>query len=200
MSVKKQQLESISWPFYIDHVEDYVCIDNFLNNEEVAEVIKHSRKYKLQSSTLVNDISVKEIRDSSSVFIAPQGIEWLFRKLSLACHELNDKYFRFDIFGFIEGLQFTEYVAPSQHYNFHIDKLRNNRVRKLSVILQLTDEHDYEGGNLELHLGNDNNLFKAHRNKGALIMFPSYILHRVTPVTQGKRNSLVGWITGKPFT
>ena len=37
------------------------------------------------------------------------------------------------------------------------------------------------------------------KEQGTLILFPSYVLHEVKPVTKGERNSLVSWVTGKQF-
>lgn len=62
--------------------------------------------------------------------------------------------------------------------------------------MQLTDPHEYEGGELELHDG----VFKyLPKNQGAVIAFPSYVLHKVNPVTRGVRHSLVTWVTGPQF-
>lgn len=69
--------------------------------------------------------------------------------------------------------------------------------RKLSMVIQLSDPSEYEGGELLLHLGN--NPTRIERKKGLAVFFPSYILHEVTPVTKGERYSLVAWVHGKPF-
>jgi PKHD-type hydroxylase len=73
----------------------------------------------------------------------------------------------------------------------------NGTVRKLSFVIQLSDPKDYKGGELQIHLSDTPEVMK--KEQGTLIAFPSYILHEVTPITKGKRYSLVGWITGKPF-
>ena len=43
------------------------------------------------------------------------------------------------------------------------------------------------------------NIVKASREKGTIIIFPSFILHRVTPITKGTRESMVGWVSGPPY-
>lgn len=81
------------------------------------------------------------------------------------------------------------------------------RTRKLSMTIQLSDSSDYEGGDFELatlEVRNDNSLVPMiykpdFRNKGSVIAFPSYIKHRVTPVTKGVRYSLVVWFYGRMF-
>ena len=73
-------------------------------------------------------------------------------------------------------------------------KSSNNAVRKLSFSVQLSDPDSYKGGDLLLKISNEPTSVK--RTRGAVIFFPSYILHEVTPVKQGVRKSLVGWVTG----
>jgi PKHD-type hydroxylase len=81
---------------------------------------------------------------------------------------------------------------------------RIGRVRKLSFILNLIDGNEYEGGDILFDLGNHNPNGQVYKNdmarkKGTIIVFPSFIYHCVTPVTKGKRMSLVNWCLGRPF-
>jgi PKHD-type hydroxylase len=78
-----------------------------------------------------------------------------------------------------------------------VDRIVNGTVRKLSFTLQLSDPADYDGG--ELQLMNSKKPTIASREQGYVMVFPSYTLHEVTPVTRGTRYSLVSWVTGKPF-
>lgn len=192
--------QNMSWPFYGDHVHNYASYDGVFNDYEIETIVNHSKQYQLEKAKLENDAEENSIRNNEIVFIGPEGIEWLFSRLANVCSEMNERFFKFDIFGLAEGLQFTQYTAPNQFYKMHMDKLFMKNVRKLSIVVQLTDENEYEGGDLELILGADDDTVKMPRKKGKLIMFPSYIIHQVTPVTKGQRHSLVGWITGKPFT
>jgi PKHD-type hydroxylase len=79
----------------------------------------------------------------------------------------------------------------------HIDKIFNSTVRKLSLTIQLSSPEDYEGGELALKFGAKANLMP--KDLGKMVVFPSYVLHEVRPVTKGTRYSLVAWVTGKPF-
>ena len=102
---------------------------------------------------------------------------------------------------FIEPYEIKSYVEGDL-FSYHNDTYLNldqHVARKLNLIIQMSDDNEYEGGDLELILGADKDTIKMPRKKGKLIMFPSYIIHQVTPVTKGQRHSLVGWITGKPF-
>ena len=76
------------------------------------------------------------------------------------------------------------------------------------MTLSLTNPEEYEGGNLEFDFRNDTDyensktskrLCTEIRPKGSMIVFPSFVWHRVTPVTRGLRQSLVMWSLGKPF-
>ncbi|MDB2656544.1 2OG-Fe(II) oxygenase [Crocinitomicaceae bacterium] len=69
--------------------------------------------------------------------------------------------------------------------------------RKLSVTVQLSDPDEYEGGDLEFMI--NHKTVKAPRKKGTIVVFPSFIMHRVTPITKGTRQSIVGWVSGPPY-
>jgi PKHD-type hydroxylase len=72
--------------------------------------------------------------------------------------------------------------------------------RKLSLSLLLNEPGvDYNGGDFQFNLGNEDGASSAECRKGRIIAFPSWAIHRVTPVTQGIRRSLVVWVTGPKF-
>ena len=103
----------------------------------------------------------------------------------------------------IEDLQLTRYVAPDGHYNFHVDsdgharKNIDDTVRKISMTCLLTDPNQFEGGDFQIQTGGEP--YNVEVKKGDIILFPSYILHRVSPVTKGVRHSLVAWTHGRAF-
>ena len=111
--------------------------------------------------------------------------------------KINLPFFKFDLYGFNEFLQFTNYTAPGAKYGKHIDRATDFSIRKISMSIQLTDPSTYEGGELCLYDSNEG--VEMDKAQGKLIIFPSYVLHEVKPVTKGERNSLVGWVTGSPF-
>ncbi|HXS81027.1 MAG TPA: 2OG-Fe(II) oxygenase, partial [Gammaproteobacteria bacterium] len=79
-------------------------------------------------------------------------------------------------------------------YDWHTDFAGIRPLRKLSISIQLSRAEDYEGGELELLYGNQPQ--KLDKTRGTLIAFPSFMLHRVMPVTRGTRWSLVAWVVG----
>jgi len=114
-----------------------------------------------------------------------------------------------------EKIQFTEY-GPNQFYDWHQDSYNepydmNHRfsewrglTRKLSVTVTLSHPHEYEGGILQFdtttkEVGESVEDCTHILDKGSLVVFPSWMWHRVTPVTKGVRYSSVIWALGKPF-
>jgi PKHD-type hydroxylase len=98
------------------------------------------------------------------------------------------------------AIQATSYAADgNQHYSWHMDwgagRLRN---RKISVIAHLSDPADFDGGSLQLTIGSVP--VEAVQGAGTVTVFPSFVLHRVTPVTRGRRLGAVSWMLGSPFT
>jgi len=122
---------------------------------------------------------------------------WLYAKLGGLTNKANTALWHFDLIGLSE-IQFAEYDSRVQgHYDWHMDVGKHNRERKLGLSIQLSDPGDYDGGDLQLMLKREPTT--APRDKGTVIVFPSYCIHRVTPVTRGVRKSLVVWVAGPPF-
>ena len=109
-----------------------------------------------------------------------------------------------------EVCQFTKYNL-NQYYDWHQDSVldKNKKTdRKLSVTCVLNDPCEFEGGDLEFDSRNyspDERNEKEHvikiknLKKGSVIVFPSFIFHRVKPITKGVRYSLVVWNRGPVF-
>ena len=113
-----------------------------------------------------------------------------------------------------ETIQFTKYKL-NQFYDWHQDAYnkpypddgnpnRTGKIRKLSIIVTLVDGSEYDGGDLQMNFRHKAKIDEIKtiteiRPKGSVIVFPSYIFHRVTPVTRGTRYSLVNWNVGNPY-
>lgn len=124
--------------------------------------------------------------------------KWIYDKLRWHVTDANNLMWRFNLSGFTEPAQFTIYHAHKEgKYHFHIDIGKETWFRKISMTIQLSDPKDYEGGDLQFLIAKDP--FSVTRKRGSAIVFPSYLVHQVTPVTSGKRDSLVIWVTGTPF-
>ncbi len=126
------------------------------------------------------------------------GFGWVYSRLWKAVQQANRDYFGFDIEGFDRGIQLIRYDGGGEdHYDWHMDLGPSSTRRKVSVVMQLSDENDYEGGDLMLLYGHKPR--KGSRARGDLIAFPSFVMHKVTPVTAGTRFSLVAWFVGPEF-
>jgi len=198
MVKKLTQKPNASWAFEIEKINAWAYCDQAFTPKECQKIIDYAEQFKKKDAGIGKSELNAEIRESKVVWITPNSdINWVYQRMTDVITKLNADYFNFDLFGFTEGFQFTEYNAPSGHYGKHIDSMFNGTVRKLSFSLQLSDIKDYEGGELQIHLSDKPEVMK--KEQGTLIAFPSHTLHEVTPITEGKRYSLVGWITGKPF-
>lgn len=141
---------------------------------------------------------LKHVRRSQVSWLSKtQDTAWVFEKLGHIVSVLNAQYYRFDVVGFGENIQMTNYDhSENGMYGWHQD-YGGNISRKLSLVLQLTDPNQYEGGNLQIMTTGEPQIVQKQR--GLVVMFPSYVLHQVTPVTSGSRQSLVAWISGPAF-
>ena len=128
----------------------------------------------------------------------PQNTE-LFDLIYTYIASANKQVWNYDLSG-MEDVQLGRYENGG-HYDWHIDSdeiCSQGFQRKLSCSVQLTDEDQYEGGELLLQepLGKE---YTVSRKQGSIIVFPSAVKHKVTPVISGKRFSAVAWMRGPAF-
>jgi PKHD-type hydroxylase len=180
--------------------EPFVTWNDGFDDNDIALIDKMSESRQAVESHTGVDRKQQEIRVSDVTWIeCSQDSEWLYDRLAYISNQLNGQFYRFDLFGFQEDIQYTTYDSITQgHYTWHVDGgISTKASRKLSVVLQLSDPSEYEGGDLELMVGVAP--LKVDKKKGLITAFPSYVLHRVTPVTKGIRKSLVIWCVGPAF-
>ncbi|MAL10692.1 MAG: hypothetical protein CMF74_13650 [Maricaulis sp.] len=141
---------------------------------------RNSKKVRNSHVCFLNDWWIKRWFDNY-FFIANKNAEWNFQ---------FDRY---------EAFQFTQYKI-NQHYSWHPDSFVNKDiVRKLSGIILLSDPQDYKGGEIEFRTPGNKIIKMGKQPKGTILIFPSFVYHRVKPVTSGKRYSLVIWACGENF-
>lgn len=184
------------WHLQADKTEAWAYWDDAFNPDECEKIIALGEAQTLQKGKVGDEIN--SLRKSEIAFLHPSNdTAWIFQRVAGIVSSLNERFFKFDLLGLAEGLQFTKYSAPGERYGRHLDNGLNVPVRKLSFSLQLSAPDDYEGGDLCLYLTEDATVMK--RKQGHVVVFPSWTLHEVKPVTKGTRYSLVTWVTGAPF-
>lgn len=114
----------------------------------------------------------------------------------------NSQYWQMDVTGVFECFDVIEYDAPHGGMHWHIDLSTGGQStanRKVNILAQLSDPDEYEGGELQLFVPHERKelpFVNAPKEKGSVIVFPPWVPHRVTPVTSGKRKSMVTYLHG----
>jgi PKHD-type hydroxylase len=202
-------LENYYW-YFQKAIPEHICDDivKYGNsfNDEKAHVGAHDGTLKINKKT------VKNIRDSNVSFLSDR---WLYNEIQpfiRRANELANWNFEWD---YSEPCQFTKYKL-NQFYEWHADSFvqpfkepecKNinliGKIRKLSLTCSLSHPEEYEGGKLQFKINSekDERIITCDEilPKGSLVVFPSFVVHRVTTVTKGKRYSLVAWNCGYPF-
>ena len=161
----------------------------------------------------VTEIALGQPREEATVFSSAEGMRglrsctvrwlddpWLHTLLWPYVEQANNSGFDFALDRRAE-MQFTEYTAEQgDHYGWHHDVQwggQSGTDRKISITVQLSGADDYEGGDFEFDELKTNADF---RSKGTVLVFPSYLRHRIHPITLGTRRALVAWFFGPRWT
>ena len=195
--------------------------------EEIVGIIEKDLSENFDSqmgdSRLYGDALNKDKRNSKNAWIPTT--HWVSGFLWHYIQRANRENFLYDLRNIDgESLQYTQYNV-GQFYSWHNDAgfqthykpqsvgnhseglasdfLNENieLVRKLSVVMQLSDPDDYEGGDFYIQTGSPDpeKLIKMEQKKGRVLAFPSFMIHGVAPVTKGTRRSIVVWVEGPKF-
>jgi PKHD-type hydroxylase len=179
----------------------HYVLSGALPSQYCEHVIQRAENYPIQPATIGFENGFhedKQIRRSVIKWLQPDGADSdIAAKMMKFVKQANRSTFGFDI-DTLYDLQFTEYHAADDGcYNWHQDTWFENpdpTDRKISVVIQLSNPNDYEGGQFEFFGSID--LFDTFLPQGSVLIFPSFMPHRVTPVTKGIRRSLVSWVEG----
>lgn len=188
----------------------WVYWDNWLTEAEINQLCAYCAAGDLKDGKTFSgyreDIRVSKIQFNK--WTPENG--WVFDKLIDVIQLMNNRWYGFDLNGF-DAFQYGEYRADDGgHFEWHtdlhfgdqnrqIDDYGLQQPRKLSLSIALNEPGvDFEGGEFQLNMGHQD-LITVPIPKGRIIAFPSFLLHRVTPVTKGVRKSIVVWVTGPKF-
>ena len=180
----------------VNHFNYYYYTNAFTLEElDTIKTIGNSYPKQLAEVGGGEDSQVSDYRKSEISWIPEEpNNQWLYDKIAQYAISANKEMWNFDIWGYHDALQFTNYYGDGGHYDWHADLGPGISNRKLSVVLQLSDPKDYVGGELQMNTGGG--ITSVAKEYGSLCFFPSFVLHRVTPLTSGTRTSLVTWLCG----
>jgi PKHD-type hydroxylase len=201
LSLNPKEKAEITYPFCWQN-------DTFTDNELTA-ITQYGENLELETGAVVGDdgeSTTSPNRQSSIKFFQPDGNNnWIFEKLSRTLSSVNDRYYGFDLTGY-DAVQYTEYSTIGAKYDWHMDTIMGSKksdkmiqTRKLSMTMPLNDPSEYEGGEFQIQTGLPEQPLIVDQKRGTAIIFPSFMLHRVTPVTSGVRKSIVVWAVGPKF-
>lgn len=184
----------------------YYYYKNVFNNEmiDVLEKMVYTHytfsKGRTGVRELGNDTDSYETNNRNIAYIKPEAhSQWLYELLFPLALEANQKLFQFDIDIVTDPIHYVIYPEDGGHLDWHMDigAFGVNK-RKIAMTVQLSDPSEYDGGDFEIWFGGKQSVV-VPREKGDVICFPAFCMHRVRPITRGQRKCLVFWTGGRPF-
>lgn len=176
-------------------------IPALFSKEEAREVIRLADEAQMAAGGLVGGQQHQDIRRARIAWLDDTGsAAWVMERIVAGVAAANRERFDFDITEFGERLQVATYdERDAGHYDWHSDIGDGPiaRRRKLTIVVQLSEPAAYRGGELQVNLGSA--LWTAERGIGDATLFASFMLHRVAPVSLGRRYSLTCWCHGPQF-
>lgn len=172
------------------HLSDKIC-DQILregtrSNEWQDSLLKYSKPGEPSP----------EIRSSQSIHLVGSTGRFIRQNVQEIFHYGNHHY-GFNVFEDYE-IELIRYTAEQEgKFEWHYDDTPADDIRmdrKLSMTIQLSTPDQYEGGDLEFK--DLPQQLEDIKGRGTVIMFPSFMMHRVTPITSGTRYVLVAWQYG----
>lgn len=187
--------------------QNFIINENYLPSNICDDIINAAQAQK-EIEGVIQGGTDKKIRNSRVVWLNEQ---WIYDWINGVINEINIEHkWNFTI-SHPEQIQFTKY-NEGQFYGWHQDIYENIPAdgfqRKISAVIPLVESNAYEGGDLEFYdpMTNPNKKQEDKiirneklRQKGSIIVFPSYIYHQVTPVLKGERLSIVIWFCGEKW-
>jgi len=193
------------WWYWTKGLSKELCDD--IKNCALQKKVEEA---KIASTKTEKDLKKQKqkIRNSQLVWLKE---EWIYREIENFIYDANvQANWNFNIER-MEDMQFTIYHNRG-FYDWHadqgdqpnVDGDYKGKIRKLSMSILLNDPKEFKGGDLQFDLrntydGKPNILIPEMKEKGSIVVFPSFLWHRVIPVTKGTRYSLVCWSVGDPY-
>ena len=204
-------LEYYYW-YFKSAIPPKICDDIIKYGKSQQEQIALTGDY---DPNTIGEKDIKDVSKKRKSNVVWMDDPWIYKEIHPLVHAANQNAgwnFQWD---FSESCQFTKYKL-NQFYDWHCDSWNkpydkpnepnsHGKIRKLSVTVSLSDETEYEGGDFEFDFrsaddgSNQPQICKEIKPKGSVVVFPSFVWHRVKPVISGTRYSLVMWNLGQPW-
>ena len=177
-----------------------ITYNQVFSSEECQKLIQEFEEKTLESASLASGKIDNNIRQAKSRFFEPDSSNrWFHERITALGIEANQKYFHFRING-ISDMQFIRY-DPGNFYDWHLDVGSSETMctRKLTIITFLSERESYTGGHLLWNFDKRDEKDLHKMSAGAVVIFPSFIPHRVNPVISGVRYVISAWAHGPSF-
>tara|TARA_B100001778_G_scaffold215535_1_gene178553 strand:- start:308 stop:922 length:615 start_codon:yes stop_codon:yes gene_type:complete len=175
---------------------------NMFDEKFLFDIDEYTSHQQLESGGADSDE-----KDSNPIKIRSTNIHWMtnekyrnslypiYQEITSKVRKINDSMWWAYNYNGYEPFQYSEYEV-GDHFNWHTDQIgfTGQNIRKISFSLGLSNINEYEGGDLVIKTSDQENHYKLDR--GDIVVFPSWVLHKVTPITKGKRRVVVGWGEG----
>jgi PKHD-type hydroxylase len=188
----------------------YCYWDNAFTDDELNLIENYCMQFETEIANTFSSENGNSVRKSKVKFlykIEDPQFSFVFDRLNFVIEQINENYYNFDLNGY-NKIQYTEYDSSEfAEYGYHIDmqtgncfNLHHGETRKLSLSLILSDSTSYEGGEFTIKIS-ENNIddILVEQKRGRIILFPSFLMHKVHPVKKGIRKSMVVWVEGPKF-
>lgn len=197
-NINERSLTTYPWVFW----------DGAFTSEQIDQIKVYCDRFQKDEATIIGEQDLKatqKVRISTVKFFHRNDeTGWIFDVFNDVIFKLNERFYNYNINGY-DAFQYTEYDCEKLgKYDWHQDMLHGENTigltRKLSVVMNLTEpDVDYWGGSFQINDGREEEPKIVSLPKGRIIVFPSYMIHRVTPVMRGIRKSIVIWVAGPKF-
>jgi len=169
------------------------------NDEEINDIILICEKLDSEINELdYYDISVDtKRRNSVSYLPVNDETSWIYDKIyDLSVNANREMGWNFNVDGINQFMEYNTYTNNSGHYLWYSD-IVNSNTNKLSVTIHLSLKEEYSGGNTEFNCGYE--ILQPKFSVGDVVITPSYLPQRTTPILSGVKRTITLNVTGNPL-
>lgn len=175
-----------------------VHFESGLSDEELDAIVAIGDELATTNVKLFGKTDPSRVQATGSHFALTEETRWIYQRMALAARQINEQNFQFNLNGFAENFYYLSYGDQGDHFDWHLDiGYQTQAPRKMSLVLQLSHPEEYEGGFFDVLVAHQH--FRAIKQRGMIVAFPAFKIHRVTPVTAGVRKTLAMFTTGPNF-